>query len=423
MLHIKIAIDNIFSQLKRFLISVLLVAVSLVLIIVAVLAYEGSNYSYSSCDKLLTKGMEGTGVLNIETHESIEAFWDEASKQEEIFAITDMSVGGRENILGLYDIQKKNTEGIFAPDSGEELLGMPVLDDYISVLDIDIRGINLCDLELSKGTMPEDLDYSKSSDTNIIYYIYLGSAYASIPVGAEYKKEYIDATATYIVAGIMEEGQKWIDPGIDWSIDGGKLDYTVDCTYGIFIVGNLLQLSPRFILSANDGYTIEEALGTAHELADKHGIELHSMTMTELYEESNEVIVFLLSSLIEAFAIVIPAVILMLITMQIVSVRLELNTYGIMCSLGFSIKDINVMLIIKNVIMALVGLAIATPVVIRLADQWFDDKLSYVMDTIMLSVALPTAIIILPVVILITSLTSVVMLKRYTPVKLMGTRN
>ena len=322
-----------------------------------------------------------------------------------------MNVGGVDDMLGLLDIQNENNEGYFVPMYG-----------YLAVMSIDARGLELCKLRLSNGIQPEKLDFSQSTDNNIIYYLYLGSAYDSIPVGAQYKKEYIDATVTYIVAGIMEEGQRWIEPDIGIQIKHNVLDYTIDCTYGIFRISHDVIIS-RILISAQDGHTIEEALDVAHEVADKYDLEMHSTTMTELYEESFKMNIVFLEYIKEAFVIIIPAIILMLITLQIVSIRFELNTYGIMCSQGFNLKDVNKIIIIKNILMALVSLVVATPIVVLLADYWIDDKLSYIIDTVLVSVALPTAIIILIVVILIISLTSVIMLRRYTPVKLMRTRN
>ena len=72
MLHIHLALDNVFSQFKRFIISVLLVIISLIMVIIAMVTYEGANYTYSSCDKMLSQGMEMTGILSLETENDME---------------------------------------------------------------------------------------------------------------------------------------------------------------------------------------------------------------------------------------------------------------------------------------------------------------------------------------------------------------
>lgn len=413
MLHIHFAIDNIFSQLRRFIVSILLITISLILLVLSVLAYDGMNYSYASSDAILAQGMEGTGVLTIDLgQENTDKFLEETYKRNEIYSIGSVQIWGTQAIGELLDIQCENTEGYFVADSG-----------YLSVMGLDVRGIDLCELNLSEGITPEQLDFSMATENNYINYLYLGSAYESISVGTEYEFEMGDFVATYIVAGIMEDGQRWIDPNIDTEIGMNTLDYTIDCTYGIFMIGNLEQSENKVLITASDGYTIDEALEAAHKVATKYGIEMRSLSLTEQYAQECKPIITILSYLKETLIVVIPAIMLMLITSQIVSVMLELNSYGIMCSMGFSIKDINIMLIIKNIIMAVISFAIVVPIVIWFASNWFEQDMQYIMKTILLTSALPVAIIVVLAVILITSVTSVVILKRYTPVKLMGTRN
>lgn len=415
MLYLRLAIDNIFSQFKRFLVSVLLIAVSLVVIIYAVILYKGKGYGYSSCDELLTQGFDKTGVLSfdiVNDDVDFDGFWDETYRRKEIASFGDIVGYMTDFSDDILNIQKENSEDVFVTE-----------DNFFSILTIDVRSLSLCDFELSEGIQPEDLDFSENLDTNVPTYIYLGSAYASIPVGTEYRIEGPVYEYVYIVAGRMKEGQRWIDPDISVGINNGDMDYTIDCTYGVLVIEDLQASTSEFWISASDGYTIEEAIAAAYEVADKYGIDMTYTTLTDVYETSCSETILLLSYMGEAFAIIIPAVILMLITMQIVSIMLELNTYGILCSVGFSIKDINIMLIIKNIIMSVSGLAIAAPVVLWITEKQYAESFKMILETVVLSTALPTAIIILVVVTLITSAVSVIMLRRYTPVKLMEKRN
>lgn len=414
-LYLRLAIDNIFSQFKRFLLSVLLIVVSLTVIIYVVLIYAGQGYGYSSCDKLLTQGFDKTGVLtlnDISDDVDFEGFWNEAYEREEIYSMGEMEMYDADFSEDILNIQRENSQGEFV-----------TYEDFFSILTVGVRSLRLCDLKLSQGTEPNNLDFSDNTDTNKVTYIYLGSAYKSIPVGTEYRFDAPGYSYVYKVAGILEDGQRWVYPDLYLQIGFEDVDYTIDCTYGVFGIVDL-QVPPSDLwISASDGYTIKEAIDAAYEVADKYGIDMTYTTLTDVYETYCSETILLLSYFGDAFAIIIPAIILMLIAMQIVSIMLELNTYGIMCSQGFSLKDINIMLIIKNVIMSLVGLAIAAPVVLWIVSKQYAEAFKMIMDTVMLSTALPTAIIILIAVTLITSLTSVIMLRRYTPVKLMGTRN
>ena len=418
MLHLHFAIDNICSQFRRFLISVLLVTASLILLILTVMFYDGMNYGYTTADDILEQGIDGTGMLTIDTFnqdsESIEKLMLEAYESENISAIGCINESYVPMIEDLFNIQKENKIGYFVPSTEE---------GYISAVEMDVKTIEICQFELSKGKLPSELEFSEDKDAGVneISYLYLGSAYNSIEVGTEYTMEYMDGhyVVKYIVAGIMEEGQEWIDPGIIPQFSIGTLDNSIDCTYGIFEIQCTLGSTDNFIFSAEEGYTIDEAMDTVRTLAEKYGIEISGISLEEQYEIENESFITILSYLKETFTVVIPAIILMLITMQIVSIILELKSYGILYSIGFGLKDINFILIIKNIVLAVTGLAIAIPVVLWFANRWFEQDMQYIMKTVLLTSALPVAIVVLMTVIAVTSITAVLVLRHYKPVELM----
>ena len=418
MLHLRLAIDNIFSQFKRFLISVIIIAVSIITLVCTVLAYELQGYAYDSCDELLAQGFEKTGVLYVddETEHEIEdagtCFWEDASTRKEIASLGCMSTYLFRFSDELLNIQGENDEEIFITNG-----------DEFTVMTIDARSLNLCNMELSKGIEPEELEFSRESGENIHRYIYLGSAYESIPIGTEYIMEGAGYSFVYTVAGILEEGQRWVSPNLSIEMNSTSIDYTIDCTYGIFCVDNLQYFTNELWISASDEYSIDEAVEVCLEVADKYGVTVRYTTLTELYETSCMENVQILSYLAEVFVIIVPAVLLMLIAMQIVSMLFELNTYGIMCSMGFGTKDISIMIMIKNIIMALMGLVIAAPVIVWIEKSFMKEAPAPILAEVPCLVALPIAVVILLVVIFLTTIVSIIMLKRYTPVELMGKRN
>lgn len=425
MLYLRLALDNIFSQFKRFFISILLVVVCLTMVTYLVTIYVSAGYGYNTCDKLLTQGFDGTGVVTINLAQQdidMDGFKNDVQKRKEVGAIGGM-VGNKANMpQEFYEVQKENMEGIFVTERG-------VGGKSTSIISIDVSALKVCDFEISEGIKPEELDFgSESDEKNIEYtsYLYLGSAYSNIPIGKEYREEYVydDIKISYvsIVAGKLAEGQRWIDPGIATGMDSSDLDYTADCTYGVFEVRND-HVSNELFITASKGYSLDAAIQAAYEVAQVYGIDLLNRTLTDIYEESCEYTVLLLSYFGDALLLVIPAMILMLITMQIVSVMQELNSYGVMCAVGYSLKDINIMLIIKNIILAAVSVGIAAPIVIVLLEVSYRDEFKLLSQTLLLSTSLPVAILIMLIVILITSSTTVIMLKQYTPVKLMGKRN
>lgn len=416
MLYLRLALDNIFTQFKRFFLSILLVVVCLVMVIFLVTIYVSAGYGYNTCDKLLKQGFERTGIVKINNMDQpyIDkcSFLNDVQKRKEVEAIGGMALYGAIMPDELYEIQKEN-DGVFVTSEGWGCKGT-------TIVSINASALRVCNFELSEGIEPEELDFERESHVKeYITYLYLGSAYSDIPIGKEYREESGDEAYVKIVAGKFAEGQRFIDPNIATWIDTGDLDYTLDCTYGVFAVRNDYVCDELFI-AASEGYSIEEAIQAAYEVAETYGFDLWNKTLTDVYEESCEYTILLLSYFGDALLLIIPAITLMLITMQIVSVLQELNSYGVMCAIGYSHKDINRMLIIKNIIHAVVSVAIAAPIVIMLLEEVYIDEFKLLSQTLLLSTSLPLAILIMLIVILITSVTTVLTLKHYTPVKLMA---
>lgn len=428
MLYLSLAIENILSQFKRFLLSVLLVIISLVIIIYIITIYESQGYGYDTCDEMLKGGFEGTGIMTIDhnqTDKDIDGFMNDVCDRDEVAIFGSMECYGKNMEEDIHKIQVEGNDKFFAAKCEEKG------DDacFTTAVVMNLSCLKMCDLEIAEGIKPEDLQFEEKNEENYeenITYIYLGSAYSSIPVGTEYSETYSYDNVTYSfvrkVVGIMEEGQRWVDPHIFISVGVEDMDYTVDCTYGVFEITNT-WVSNEFCLVPNDNYTLEQAMEATYEVAREYDIELWYTTLQNEYEASCNHTIMILSYFSNILILIMPAMLLMLIAMQIVSVMHELNSFGIMCSVGYSIKEINIMLIIKNVIMAVVSLGIATPIVMEILEDLYEGEVKILANTLLLSTSLPIAIFIMVFVILITSATTVIMLKRYTPVKLMGKRN
>lgn len=425
MLYLRLALDNIFTQFKRFILSIMLVVVCLTMVTYVLTIYMGLGYGYNTCDELLAQGFKSTGVVTINFEQDDidrDGFKKDVLKRKEVGVIGGMEGYKTTISQEIYDIQKENIEGIFVTERG-------VGGKLTSIISIEVSALEVCDFKISEGIKPEELDFETKNDEKnreYISYLYLGSAYSDIPVGTEYRDVYDNDNFTIsyvsIVAGILEEGQRWIDPDIANGMATSDLDYTVDCTYGVFEVRND-HVSDELFITASEGYSIDEAIRAAYEVAETYGIDLWNRTLMEIYEESHDYTTVILSYFANTLLIVIPAMIFMLITMQIVSIRQELSSYGILCAIGYSLKDINIMLIIKNIISAIVSVGIAAPIVIFLLEESYRDEFKLLSQTLLLSRTLPVAILIMIFVIIITSATTVIMLKRYTPVTLMEKRN
>ena len=84
---LRFAFDMIAGQLKKFLLSVLLIVISLLLIMFSALIYKGEQYSYISCNDALSKGIDGTAVLRLDENsfiynEEVKEFLKEAYERK-----------------------------------------------------------------------------------------------------------------------------------------------------------------------------------------------------------------------------------------------------------------------------------------------------------------------------------------------------
>ena len=85
---LRFAFDMIVSNLKKYILSVLLMSISLLLIMFSLLIYKGEQYSYISCNDALNKGIDGTAVLRLDENsfiynQEVKTFLKEAFESKE----------------------------------------------------------------------------------------------------------------------------------------------------------------------------------------------------------------------------------------------------------------------------------------------------------------------------------------------------
>ena len=108
---LRFAFDMIVSNLKKYILSVLLMSISLLLIMFSLLIYKGEQYSYISCNDALNKGIDGTAVLRLDENsfiynQEVKTFLKEAFERKEIYCIGSMVDYGctYESLNELYEI-------------------------------------------------------------------------------------------------------------------------------------------------------------------------------------------------------------------------------------------------------------------------------------------------------------------------------
>ena len=407
---LRFAFDMIVSNLKKYILSVLLMSISLLLIMFSLLIYKGEQYSYISCNDALNKGIDGTAVLRLDENsfiynEEVKEFLKEAYERKEIYCIGSMVDYGcaYESLNELYEIQRGHVQDY----------EIALQDDLIEIKMINSYAMPLCNLKLKEGIPIEELEFK---DSEKIEYLYLGAAYEDIAVGTAFTEK---DGKKFVVAGVIEENQRWILSSLVDTYTSEILDYTIDCNYEIFLVTNQDVFSSGLWICAEDGYTIEQAIDAAKEVGKKYDIKFSYDTLMDKVNRVSQDTALLLSYLTKLLGIVMVASLLMIITTQIVTMLESSKNYGVMYAVGFSRREVNRMLLWKHIITAITSLVITIPLCMFVAQYRFaNDDMNYMIKTVLSTYVFPAAIIVAIVIVIIMHIVTCAILKRLTPVKL-----
>lgn len=399
------AIDSISTHVRKFVLSVLLVFVCSLLVLFTLMVYHGQNLVYESCDHVLARGVKNTGIIQIMD----ESYWDkiqnyveQLERRKEIQVIGDCSeyIEMESALEPLWRIQEGNY--------GFEDMGETGL--YIE--NILRSASNLCEMKLSSGTPIEQLSFADPS----VYYLYLGYGFRDIPVGTTYQVE----ECAYQVAGILSSGQSWIKEELllDFSYEIGNAAQS--CDYMVFKIRDKEPpLCDYLWISSAEGYSIDEALAVADQLAEKSGIDIHYSSLQERYEVSQARTILLLQYLSHIIGIVGITALLMLISLQIVFILNNRKEYGIMYAIGFSKRDIFLSTFFYNVITSVVAFVLVLPCLYGVAKLWFSScGMDYIVVHIFLPYMLPAELFLVGIMLLVISIVTNAILHIFTPVRM-----
>lgn len=399
---LKFAVDMFLNRFRRTLTTAVLLAVSILLIIFSVVIETSHNFTYNSVDKLLKNGVENTAVLRINSENgNIREFLDEISKKPEIAVFgNSVNMETESDIMPeLYEIQRKSKNH---------------KENFLEMTKVSTKCLNLCEFCIKDGTPPENLDFSLNQNKTINY-LYLGSAFDEIPIGKEFETKHIK----YKVAGILEKSQKWIDETLLYGFYINSGGYTFDCEYSVFCVHNG-SVPADMWLCPSENYTINQAVDSVLECADKYGIDVRYDLLKNSYEKANSDWITINSILSKLIFIVILSSFVMIICIQLVGVLSEKKNIGIMLSVGFAGNEIQLALTLKNIFTCLISLVMIIPVSIYVIKWYFNIDFGDNIFRILLAKAYSIAILVLVFVLLITSLVSAFMIKKMSIFEMIG---
>lgn len=397
---IRFALDWIVTRLRHSVLFVLLVILSILIIVFSEIVLIGFNHGYTSVDRVLRQGVKKTG--RIRSYNYNIGFFEELMARPEIATLGFTQGGGSTDVLPeLYAVQK----GHLRSDEG-----------YLKIETISRGAANLCEIRLKYGTLPEDLSWEEQQGKRMEY-LYLGAGFSSIPVGTVYEAQ----SVTYIVAGILEKSQKWVDDSLSNGFDINTLDYTFDCDYRVFEVMDFMFPMGDIWICASDEYTMEQAIEQAFQIADRHGVDIRCTSLQTYYENTMADAMTLKAILSKLVAIICFSCVFMLICLQLLQILSLEKDFGVLYAVGFSRSELWRAMLLKNILMAIVAFCATIPVLIRGMEWWFGrfNQWNTILP-IMTRYALPMAVAVILGAVLLSSLVVLVMLRKITPVQMIG---
>lgn len=393
----KFALKLMSEKISRTFLSVILTVLGIVVIIFTVVQGTGTEYACRELDKLLSSGFDKTARIRVS--ELNADFLNDLAAQPETAAVGDSAnyeVFGLPELTAIQNLHNNKST------------------NSLELTTVTVGALDLCKLSLQEGDFELDL---RAENTE---YLYLGNGFRDISVGTVYKTEYTD----YIVAGILQKGQRFIDSDLSHGFDQNRSDYTFNCDYSVLSVVSA-PFTNGFWLSASDDYTLEQTLDKAFEIAEKHNVEIEYRTLRKSYEDAVSKVLAVKNIFSKLMPIVCISCVIMILCMQLSDIFSGLRGFGIMYSQGFSQADIETILILKNIITFVISLIISVPPVYWLVNFWYNNSNdgAGVILRILLKYAAPAAIIATIGMAVVSILLSLAVLRKYSPVEMIGGHN
>jgi len=328
------SLDGIFRKKLKTIVLIILFAFSLIIMSTVMLLYKVANYSYDSVDKILAKGIKNTGTISINemiTDDKVMLdFCKKIYESEKIDAVgkSELHENSAEYVQELHDIQYGNVDFEYLGAFG----GYKNEDTFYDV-DMDYYAINLYNLELQKGEYINNL--VEEDVYHHVSYMYLGSAFADIPIGTEYE---ITERYTLKVAGILESGAKC---GTNSILDEGYYESgEVSLDYMAIVVRDYGWGSSQMLFNAADGCSIEEAVSEVRSIAAEMNIGVSVGTLEEMFKEKNRFQNMINDMLLELMVVIVIIAIIIQSCIQITDILGYSHQYGIMYAVGATQRDI-----------------------------------------------------------------------------------
>lgn len=403
---IRYAFDLIVLQGRNTLLRVIMVGTSFCLAFAAILLMEGISIGEKSCNKVLVNGINGFANLIVNgDFQQVKVFLERMTQLEGIDSVGNMVD---------YGSNYQNKDVIKDIQYGHAREYALTLNNQLEIKAISPTLLNLCNFRLMAGEKWEELE--KEED---VIYIYLGSAFDCVPVGTRF---FQPIGKDLVVAGIFQEGMKWISCDIERISHMSALatlDYVEDLTYSVFVVSNELY-SNQFVLSVTEEYSIEQILQVVNECAKNYELSVSEEKLSDVFEKGYRESHHLTKGMISLAFICLFAVTLISVSFQLIEMIEHAKDAGILISVGFSPKDVADSFLLKDILLTVSSLIISILVSLVFADGFFySDGVSTVINKMYFRYIIPFGILLSAIEIVSSAVAIRMFMRTHTPTQLM----
>ena len=408
---IRFAIDMLMEHPKNFLASILLGGVALTLLGFNLLIYLAGNHSYRSAEKVLSQGIDHTGILELEDfHSECGTDFRKEAFQSELI----QSIGGfkfsqfpAEVFSDLYEIQhEKNYH------SSENMLGQ-----FLQILLMDKELLPLCNLEYETCIPADELEDSDET----VRYLYLGYAFHEIPVGTEFVDDSVKPALTYKVAGVLKKDTCFASTELINGVDFTTLRSDVDMDYEIICINEGASYTCPWMFSVNKNDTMEEGMEELCRIADGMGVKIEPYTLQSSFDKVNQETEIMQENLLEMLVLILIVIMIVIVTLQIVQIFHQAHTYGILYSIGFLTPEILEIMVIRNVIYFVFSLCIGMGGLILIGNKFFISNMQNraMFFQLLFHQVVPVSVILMVLLFGVITIVPCFVFSRQDPIKLM----
>jgi len=410
----KFSVDSIMRKFVKSTAITLLFAFALVLIAMCMIPNRIGAYYYHTLDHTLQKGVRGTGKLHMKEYkEECEEFVQKLNDIPGMWKTGEIRQGliSENTVAELYKIQEGHVPNRQTTDSGVITWG----DDGFEAIFLAKNAGEMLRFRLAKGSyVPND----NPNDVSVTY-LYLGSAYADIPIGKEYKS----GKTTLRVMGIFEKGSVCMME--DVAEDGFSSAPAVTLDYLAVAVENTHKsnIYSDIFFSVEKPSQMQEVINRIYDLAKQYGIDVTVGSIDGALQENQKLYDKIGETLFELLLIVLLVAATVQACVQVTDMIGHFPMYGILYANGASKGNLCVLIALENIIRYGVACGISYGVIRLLLFILFPEV--ELLETVTRIFHMETAVWVCLIglgVCAISVIVPLLMIQRKTPVELVGNR-